>query len=248
MKKIIVFSILALGLIAASATAEIALVNSDTTSELISTTSATSLTLSSFNAGTAANTYLVVAVATKLKTDTANPVTSVTFGGTALTKIGEEFVDDTYEGWAILYGGALSGSGDVVVNYTAPTADDHDALAISVASYSYASGAGANSGVNDNGGPTSLTDSITTTQNSSLIVSCLMLGGPAASITGQGSTVVVQEYDAPEKIGGALLSLAAPTAGTYSPGADFSGQTRASMCSAELVGQAPIRGSSFFIH
>ncbi len=247
MKKILI--LVALSLITATATAEIMLENKTSGGELIAATSPTSLTLSGFDAGTAADTYIVVAVATKMPAGYLdNPVTSVTFGGTGLTKISEELVNDSYEGWAILYGGSVSGTGDVVVNYTpATSSDDHDAVGVSVASYSDVSGADANSGVNDNGSPSSLTDSITTTNDNSLIVSCLMLGGPAASVTGQGSTTVVQRHGAPDKIDGGLLSLAAPTAGTYGPDVTFSGQNRASMCSAELVEQAAPKATTFIV-
>ena len=249
MKKI--FLPLILGLIAVTATAEITLENSGAADAQIDVGGAGSLTLSSFDAGTAADTYVVVAVATKLKTDMANPVTSVTFGGTTLTKICEEFVDDTYEGWAILYGGALSGTGDVVANYTNPTLDSgsHEGIAFCVASYSDVSGTDAiSAGVYDKGDPTGLTDSITTTNDNSLIVSCVMLGGPE-TFSQSGSTIIVQEcaVTSDDKIDNALLSLAAPTAGTYGPDVNFSSQNRASMCSAELTEQSAPKATTFIV-
>ena len=246
MKKIIILSIL--GLITSPAMAQVTFVNSGAAGENIVATSSTSLTLSSFAAGTAADTYVVVAVSTKLVTgNPGNPITSVTFGGNTLTKVAEEFVDDNYDEWAMIYGGALSGTGDVVVNYTPAGVSDYDAVTFSVASYSDVTGIGAiSAGVNDPGSPSSLTDSITTTSDNSVIISALTLGRQAASITAQGTGEVVQESQS-VSLDSAMLSLAAPTAGAYSPGADFTGDIRAAMISAELMEQAAAKATTFIV-
>ncbi len=244
MKKRQLEAALFLGLIAAASMAEINLENTGSAGELITTTSPTSLTLSGFNAG--AGNYVVVAVATMLKTTTGNPVTSVTFGGTTLDKIGEEFVDDTYEGWTILYGAAASGTGDVRVDYTAPVDNGFDSVAFSVASYSGIGGvASVSAGVNDPGDPGSLTDSITTTTNNTLIICSVMLGGPEV-FSQSGSTVIVRESGT-DRIDSALLSLDAPTAAVYSPASSFTTANRAAMISAELTTGAAVNKGVIFV-
>jgi len=249
MKKIILFLIL--GLIAAPAIAEITFVSSDTAGELITTTSPTSLTLSGFNAGTAADTYVLVAISTKLgDPDIDNPVTSVTFNGTTLTNVAEKLLDDgSYNCWAILYGGAASGTGDVVVNYTAPVQDDHDGITFSVASYSDVSGTGAvGNGDSDGSDPSSLTGSITTSNDNSLIISSVAVGAKEVTGRGTGGATVIQNHYVSGKNDGALVSLAAPTAGPYSPGVSLSGTTRrAVMISAELVEQAAPKATTFIV-
>jgi len=62
-----------------------------------------------------------------------------------------------------------------------------------------------------------------------------MLGGPISTFTAQGDGTVVQESDT-DKIDGGMLSLEAPTPGTYAPGADWaSTSARAAFISVELT-------------
>ncbi len=236
MKKAFILSLLGIAVIATSASAEIKFVNSDSEYEEINTSSATTLTLSGFDAGKAADTYIVISVASKLKEDDDNPISSVSFNGTPVPSAASEYVNDSYEGWANLYIAPVSGVGDIEVNYLAPTDDEFDAISISVASYSSVKGIGATSrGANDPGGPTELSDSISTTGADSLIVSSLMAAGNSkGSMDGMGDTMV--RVDNTEKrLNNGLLETKAPKAGRYSPGADFPGQLRASIVSAELL-------------
>ncbi len=254
MKKVTIFSILTLGLIAATATAEIAFVNSDSAYELITVIGTpTDLTVSGFDAGSAADTYVIVAVATKQADDSENPVNGVTFKEIPLTKIGEEHVSDgLYQGWAVLYGGALSGAGDVVLNYTAATLDtthNSEGAAFCVASYSDVSGIGVVSdGANNKSSTTTFSDSITTTNNNSAVVSALMIGSGATSVTGSGSTIVRESAGVnDEKVDSILLELATPTVGTYAPGASYPSQSRVSIISVELVEQAAPKATTFIV-
>jgi len=154
-------------------TGEILFVASDAIGEVVSSTTPTSLTLPGFNAGTANNTYVIVAIATKLEDNTSDPVTSVTFGGAPLTRLAGRGVDDSYDGWAILYGAVADGIGDVVVNYTPNAVEDDilsESVAFSVASYSGVLGTDAvGTGADDPGNPGDIADSITTANNNSLI-------------------------------------------------------------------------------
>ncbi len=234
MKRKIMRVAIILSVIASSAFAEIKFVNSDSEYKEINTASETTLTLSNFNAGKASGTYIVISIATKLKDDTDNPVSSVAFNETPIPLAGSEFVDDTYEGWASLYIAPVSGSGDITVEYEAPTDDKYDAISISVASYSGVAGIGAVSrGENDSSTMTELSDSIKTTGEDSLVVSSLMLGGKG-SMDGIGRTKVRVDNDE-SRIGNGLLELAAPEAGRYAPGAEFPGQVRSAIVSAELL-------------
>jgi len=255
MKKIIIFSILAFGLVAAPAMAGITFVNSDSAYELVTVIGTpTTLMVSGFDAGTAADTYVIVAVATKQYDDVINIVNSVTFGGTALTKIAEEYVSDgVWKGWAVLYGAALSGTGDVVMNYTAPTLDttyNSEGVGFCVASYSDVSGVDAiSSGANTGSGTTIFSDTaIITTNDNSLVISSLMLGSGATTVTGLGSTVMRESAGVTdEKVNSTLLELIAPTAGSYTPGASYPSQSRVAIISAELVEQAAPKATTFII-
>ena len=92
---------------------------------------------------------------------------------------------------------------------------------------------------------TSLIDSITTTNDNSLIVACIVLGSPEV-FSQSGSTVIVQESDS-ERIDNALLSLDAPTAGVYAPSSSYTTANRSAMISAELVEQAAPKATTFIV-
>jgi hypothetical protein len=237
MKNIFVLAMVMLGIIALSASAEIKFVNRGSESEEIKAASKTSLTLSAFDAGSGADTYIVVSVTSKLKDEGDNPVVSVTFGGEAVPPAGSEFVDDySYKGWANLYIAPASGIGDVVVEYEPADDDPHDGISVSVASYSGVAGIGATSrGENDKTTMTELSDSIKTTADNSLIVSSLMqAGNSSGSMNGIGKTKVRVDNDG-EKVNNGLLELEAPTAGSYAPGASFPTALRSAIVSAELL-------------
>jgi len=160
----------------------------------------------------------------------------VTFNGTPIPSTASEYVDDTYEGWANLYIAPVSGSGDVEVKYEAPTDDEFDAISISVASYSGVKGIGATSrGSNDSGGPAELSDSITTTGSGSLVVSSLMTAGNSVGSMDGVDETTVRVDNAEKRLNNGLLETKAPEAGRYAPGADFPGQLRAAIVSAELL-------------
>ncbi len=236
MKKIIM-ALVVLGLMAASSTAAITYQNNSVSADtMFLHTDATNLT-TSLTAGS--GNYVVVAVATKSHSgDVANPVSSVTYNGTGLTVIGSYYVDDSYEMWAILYGGiASAASGNVVVNYQAENLDDHDGLGFVAASWSGATGIGAVSLGNEvTGGGTGddLTDSIITTEDGSVIVSSWALGSDGGILTSSDSDIRGEITG--EKIGGALTSVDTTGAGAYDTTLEWTARARrAGVVSVELV-------------
>ena len=239
MRKKVVLGMIILGMIGASASAAITVVNSASAYERIEPTlggvTNTSLTVTNFDAGSSSDTYIVISVAFKMKYDTNHFVLSTTFNDTPIPLTASKFADDDYTGWASLYIAPAQGSGDVVVTYETSTSNSYDAVSISVASYSGVNGINAISpGSSDAGAPNSLSDSITTTGEDSLVVSSIMASGhDVPSMTGTGSTVVRVD-NAVDGMGNGLLELSAPTAGAYVLGATFIDQFRAAMISTEL--------------
>lgn len=231
-----ILTLMVLGLTASTTRGSIAYVGGDQAYEPVIAAS-DSLTVSSFAAGT--SNYIVVAVASKLHTDTNNPVNGVTYDGTPLSYVGAQYVDDSYEGWATLYAGVAGvAAGDVVVDYSTPNSSDaHDGIGVCVSSWSGVGTAGAvsvgNTYVSANDGP--LADSITTTENGAVIVSSFMLGSDATTLVPPAATTV-RVNGGGEKVDSVLTSVEATTIGTYAPELDWTGTTRRNaVISMELV-------------
>lgn len=228
----------ALIMMALSASAAIQFEGSDSAYEEIDTPSETTLTLSGFDAGKSAGTYIVISVVSKLKSDTFNPIVNVTFGGTPIPSTASEFVNDTYKGWANLYIAPVSGAGDIEVTYEAPTDDPFDAISISAASYSGVAGVGSKSkGKNDPKSPKTISDSISTTGEQSLIVTSLMLAGSGKPSLERLNGTRVREDSIEKMLCNGLLETKAPVASRYKPGMEFKTQLRAAVVSAELLAQ-----------
>ncbi len=240
-RKIFILGTILLGGIALSASAEITFVNQASAYERIEPTTAealeTSLTVPNFTAGDATDTYLVISVVSKMKHDPANPILSTTFQGVEIPSTASTFVQNDYTGWVNLFIVPAQGAGDVEVTYKTLTTNSHDAISISVASYSGVAGVGAiGNGSSDNRrNIETLSGSITTTRPGSLIVSSIMASGHGVpTMTGVEGTIVRVD-NAVDGMANGLLEMSAPSAGTYTLGTTFLAQFRASMISTELL-------------
>ncbi len=243
MKKTLIM-LMALGLMAASSMATISYVTGGTTGVNNIDTGAQTLTLAGFGAGS--GNYVVVAVGAKTQNDASDIVTGVTYGGASLTRIG--FIDVEQSGWytrSYLYAGLVSSaSGDVVMSYNATIAStDFDGVDIGVTSWSGVSGIGtATAGsttLNGSAGGT-ISDSITTIFNNSVIVTAVTL----ADGRGTESAVldsILRTTTTTDMVGSYLVSTDAATAGLYTPGLTWSGRNtrRQTAISAELFEAVP---------
>ena len=210
------------------------------------------LTISSFD-GTSGN-YVIVSAISKTKAGakdgSTNPLTSLTYGGVAMTLLGSQWATQTYEVYTDLYGIATSASGDIVANFTTadPTTELHDEISIVAVSYSGVGSVSAS--VTDKTPDGSNTNkmhgtTIATTGTNSLIVLGIGWGGPdtAAVVDGTDSYTLVEDVvGTNSKARNSIFSLAAPTAGTYAMDATFSGSTRGSMVGVELLPEPATMG------
>ena len=209
--------------------------------------------LSGFNTGTN-GTYLVVAITTSTD-DEFTTINSVTFGSTQLTELNAITGNDgVKKGQAALYGGTVSGTQDITVN-TSEISNAGAGAGITIIGASFyddggwiiVPGAASDGAVND-GNPTSLSDSITTTVDNSVVVSSVYTGILPSDRNGDtipqgGLTSVLDQQTSGDGTpsAGHLLSGTYSPVGSYSPAVDFDGQKtfRAAMVSQELTAIIP---------
>jgi len=251
MKNILILLALTLGLIAAPAIAEIALVNSGSISSAPTTTGPETLTLSGFDASFAD--YVVVTTMGKVD-DSGDLFTSLTYDGSPMTLLASNWMNGTYDIYIRIYGIAVSGgSADIVFSYTDPDGtDDHDSVGLVAAAFSDVDGANPAGAVSDgafyNTSTKPLVDSITTTNNNSLIVSSFAIANAAVFSDGN-STEITSTADSLNKGGVGLFTLAAATPGAYSPSATWAaGPIRSVTVGVELQEQSAPKATVFMVH
>ena len=199
--------------------------------------------LSGFNTGTN-GTYLVVAITTSTDGEFTT-INSVTFGSTQLTELNAITGNDSVKkGQAALYGGTVSGTQDITVN-TSEISNAGDGAGITIIGASFYDDGGwiivpgaASDGAVDDGNPTSLSDSITTTVDNSVVVSSVYAGVDTRTTTGAGGLTVNRRETSGDGVSsdGVFLSGTYATAGAQSPGVSWSNKVyRAAMVSQELT-------------
>ncbi len=238
MKKIIMI-LAVLGLMVAPSMAAIVNVASGSSSADITTTDATTQTLSGFAAGS--GNYVVASVVVKSTGNTDNtPVTGVTYGDSTMTYIGMSHADESvYDVYTYLYGIASTvASGDIVASYQVNADGNYDGVNVVGTSWSGATGyttvsPGSTRFASLTGDEFS--DAITTTGTSSMIVSAFGLGADVTGVSSADSTIVLNGGSASS--GFAMLSQAAATADDYASTYTWTGLNarRSSAISVELV-------------
>ncbi len=249
MKKMIMI-LAVFGLMAAPSMAAIVLQNSVSTSAAPGAGAdvpETPLLISSFD-GTGGN-YVLVSVASKVLKNKYNPLTSLTYGGVAMTLIGTETAQSTsYDMYTSVYGIQTSSIGDIVLNYTTADAvgELNDGVSIVAASFSDVGGIGTVSTTKTTEGANqgAMTGSIATTGTDSLIIAALGVGSGATTtyIVDDGTddyALAKDEISPSGKSHNGIFYLDAATAGTYTMHADWDGSTRSSMVGVELLVPEP---------
>jgi len=188
--------------------------------------------------------YVVVAVTLKTVGGSVDPMTGVSYGGTALSPVASHVIDDgLFDIYTYIYAGtATVASGDVVVDYAyIGSGDPWDSVTICASSwagaggFSAATGAGGSTG---NDGPISAP--ITTTQDGSVIISSVGVGyGALTGWASDAGTIQMNEYttDGTVRTYGLLISEDAATAGAYTPDVTWTESTarRSVIVSVELL-------------
>ncbi len=251
MKNTLIIQLAVFSLMATQAFAQITLENSGAISSAPASTGPETLTLSGFDASGA--NYLVASTMGKVQ-GSGDLFTSLTYDGNPMTLLASHWVDSSYDIYVRIYGIAVSGgSGDLVFSYTdSAGGSDHDSVGLVVAAYSgvdSVSPSGAETaGASNPGSTTSLTDSITTTADDSLIISTFSMADGATFGSGT-STKIVESVDGNNKARIGLFSLAAPSAGAYSPNATWgSGSFRSVTVGVELLGETEPKATVFMVY
>ncbi len=251
MRKILMVQLAAFGLMATQAFAQITLENSGAISSAPTSTGPETLTLPDFDTSEA--NYLVASTMGKVQ-NSGDLFTSLTYDGNPMTLLASHWVNSSYDIYIRIYGIEVSGgSGDVVFSYTDSAGGSaHDSVGLTVAAYSgvdtASPGGAVTAGADSPSSTTSLTDSITTTADDSLIISTFSMADGAA-FTGGTSTKIVDSADGGNKARVGLFSLAAPGAGAYSPNATWgSGSFRSVTVGVELLGDTEPKATIFMVY